>query len=83
MHVWWWLEGRGGAAISLPFAQTAYGGRVRGKLSVGKGNSERKKIEPDKMGEGEWGGGGMKEGEKGREAQPGNINMELIHIGWC
>lgn len=48
MYVRYWLGGGGGTVISLPFAQAACEGRVRGKRSVGKGNSRSKETEPDK-----------------------------------
>ena len=63
-----WRQGRG-----CPVGSNCTGGRVRRKLSVGRGKSERKETKTDKMGEAEGGGGRGKEGEKVGERGRGPV----------
>ena len=62
-----WRQGR------AQLAQTAQGGGVRRKPSVGRGKSERKETKTDKMGEAGGGGGRGKEGEKVGERGRGPV----------
>lgn len=63
----------GGKGEAAQLAQTAQGGGVRRKLSVGRRKSERKETKTDKMGEAGGGGGRGKEGKKVGERGRGPV----------